>query len=236
MKLLIVFLTQNTELTFKLYERILTIMLILLSSVFFVIILYDLSKRLTHKRSLFLDDMRYFLENSTLKSIVSEDHSQKVAAISFAIAEAMGLSKKQQEEVRIAGLVHDVGKMRVPDAILNKKEKLNEEEWAIIKNHCKIGYDILLSMDKTKSMAKYSLQHHERIDGNGYPNNIQGNNIALFSKIISIADAYDAMTSDRAYRKAMTKEQAIVEINNCSGTQFDPSIVKVFTKSVVTKI
>ncbi len=234
MRLIVEYLTQNNALTLESYERILVIMIAILSSIFVVIIAYDFSKKIAHQRAL-LDDTEHFLQNGALKDIVTEEHSQRVSDICYTIARAMGLSKKRQREVKLAGLVHDVGKIGIPDAILNKKEKLSDEEWAIIRSHSKIGYNILSSMDKTKAMARYSLQHHERIDGKGYPNNIKGSDIALYSKIITIADAYDAMTSDRPYRKAMTKEQAINELVNCSGTQFDSGIVKVFTNAFSAK-
>lgn len=236
MRVIVDFLTQNRNLTLEVYENMLIIQLILLSTVFAMIIFYDISRRVAYKKSLQPVDIRYVLKYGNLKEIASDLHSQRVADISYAIAQAMGLNKQQQDEVRLAGLVHDVGKSGIPNEILNKKEKLTDEEWQIIRGHSKLGYDILVSIDRFKPIAKFILQHHERIDGLGYPNNMQGDDIELYSKIIAIADAYDAMTTDRVYRKAMTKEQSIAEIKTCSGSQFDTNIAKVFINAVAMNI
>lgn len=235
MKYIIDYLIQNRQLTLDMYERILIIQIILLLTVFLMIIFYDFSKRAAYKKSLIPGSLNYVYEYGDLKHIAKEMHSQRVSDICYAIAKAMRLPKRQQEEVRLAGLVHDTGKIGIPEEILNKQEKLTDEEWAIIREHSKIGYDILSSINRFKHIAPYILQHHERIDGNGYPNKIQGNKIELYSKIIAIADAYDAMTSDRPYRKAMSKEQSIAEIKNCSGTQFDSKIAKIFIENVLTQ-
>ncbi len=233
MRVIIDFIIKNRVFTLELYERILTIQIILLATAFIMILVYDYSKKFAYKRSLTAINIKYPFEYRNLKNTFTEFHSQRVSNICYSIAKAMGLNKKQQQEVKLAGLMHDAGKIGIPDAILNKKEKLTDEEWNIIREHSFMGYDMLSSIDRLKHIAPYVLQHHERIDGKGYPNNLKSDEIELYSKIISIADAYDAMTSERAYSKAMTKQQSIEEIKNCSGTQFDSKIAKVFIELVV---
>jgi HD-GYP domain-containing protein (c-di-GMP phosphodiesterase class II) len=124
----------------------------------------------------------------------------------------------------------------VHDHILKKPGKLTDEEWTIMKSHTTNGYQILRSADQYSSLADYSLTHHERYDGKGYPQGLKGEDIPLYSRIIGICDAYEAMTADRPYRKALTKEVAIAELKRCSGTQFDPRLVEVFINEVVSNV
>jgi len=124
--------------------------------------------------------------------------------------------------------MHDIGKIVIDSNTLNKASSLSEEEWAEMKRHPEIGYQILRSVDEYASFAFIVLAHHERWDGKGYPLGLKGNEIALESRIIAIADTYDAMTHDRPYRKALTTGEALDEIRRNSGTQFDPQIVEVF--------
>ncbi|MFA6890310.1 MAG: HD domain-containing phosphohydrolase, partial [Bacilli bacterium] len=134
-----------------------------------------------------------------------------------------------------AGLFHDIGKISIPDSILNKPEKLTDEEYDIIKTHTEVGYQILRAADEYSDLAIHALHHHERWDGKGYPTALEGNDIPLFSRIICVVDAYEAMTADRPYRKRLTKEHAIAEIRKCSGTQFDPKIAKIFIEQILRK-
>lgn len=162
-------------------------------------------------------------------------HSIRVSEICELIAINMNFNKDNVNQIRIAGLMHDIGKMGIDEKILNKPLSLNSDEWKEIKRHPEIGYRILSSSNEFSEIAEYVLKHHERWDGKGYPRGFKGEEISLQARIIAVADAYDAMTSDRAYRKGFSVEEAINEINKCSGTQFDPYIVKVFSDMVLNQ-
>jgi diguanylate cyclase (GGDEF)-like protein/PAS domain S-box-containing protein len=161
------------------------------------------------------------------KSNREMDHSQRVGAICSAIAKKMAFGDEAVNRMQIAGLMHDIGKIGVPEIILNKSESLTSSEWEKMKRHPEIGYRILLSTQEYSEVADFILAHHERWDGKGYPRGLSGESIPLESRIICVADSYDAMTSKRAYSEGLSKDEALREIAACSGTQFDPSLVKI---------
>jgi len=167
------------------------------------------------------------------KSNREMNHSKRVSEICEAVAREMGLNSETISRIKIAGLIHDIGKIGVSENILNKAEPLSEEEWKIMRNHSEAGWRILNSVNDFSELANFILEHQERCDGNGYPRGLKGDEISLEAQIIAVADAYDAMTSDRAYRKAMSREEAINEIIKCSGTQFNPEVAKVFVEKVL---
>ncbi|PKM48197.1 MAG: hypothetical protein CVV01_04730, partial [Firmicutes bacterium HGW-Firmicutes-6] len=152
-------------------------------------------------------------------------HSNRVSKLCVNIGKMIGMNKEDLNELKIAGLMHDIGKIGIPEKILNKPGKLTNEEWIEMKRHSEIGYRILNSVPELSQVALYVLQHQEKWDGTGYPLGLKENDISLAARIICIADSYDAMTSERTYRQKMTKEEAIEELKRCSGTQFDPSII-----------
>ncbi len=158
----------------------------------------------------------------------SEVHSRRVSLISEKFAKANNMSMQDVAEVKMAGLLHDIGKIITPISIINKKGKLTEEEYNTMKNHPEIGFRILNSTHEMREIADIVLNHHERWDGLGYPRGIKKEDIPLKSRIISIADAFDAMTGKRSYRKTISNEEALKEIIANKGTQFDPELVKVF--------
>lgn len=160
-------------------------------------------------------------------------HSFKVSEYVLKIGQALGFKQDDLKELELAGLYHDIGKISVPDAILDKPGRLTEEEYNKIKLHTEVGYQILKAADEYSNLAEYALSHHERWDGKGYPRGLKEKEIPLFSRIIAVADSYEAMTADRVYRKKLTNEQAIDEIKKCAGTQFDPKIAKVFVEKVL---
>lgn len=164
------------------------------------------------------------------KDAYTKGHSDRVAEYAYGIALSMGFSQEKSEMVRKAAQLHDIGKLATHEGILNKKGKLTEEEWKIIKEHPIIGEDILKPVLLSEEMLAMVRSHHERYDGKGYPDKIKGDNINIFAQIISVADAYDAMTSRRAYRSALGKEEAIEELKGNSGTQFNTQVVKAFFK------
>lgn len=156
-------------------------------------------------------------------------HSEKVAKYATEIAQKLGYSGDSFESVRIAALLHDIGKIGVPDQQLNKTGPLSRKEWEVMRSHPDLGVAILKHIDAIKDCLVAILHHHERYDGGGYPAGLKGNDIPLDARIIAVADAYDAMTSERPYRRVkMTCEQALAELTRCAGKQFDPRVVEVF--------
>ena len=162
------------------------------------------------------------------KDKYTHGHSLRVTLYSLALANKLDLSEELLEEIETAGLLHDIGKIAIPEKILLKPGKLTEEEYNIIKTHPELGEKLVVSIEKLKLVSNWLKSHHERYDGKGYPEGLIGENIPISARIIAIADTYDAMTSDRAYRNALSHETAIEEINRCSGSQFDPPLAELF--------
>lgn len=157
-------------------------------------------------------------------------HSERVAKISLAIGQSLNLPKEQLETLELAALFHDVGKIGIPDYILNKPGRLTDEEFNKIKEHPSIGVDILKTIDFLSQALPIILHHHERFDGGGYPNGIKGEDIPFESRIICVADSYDAMTSNRPYRNGLPHEVAVSELIKYKNIQFDSNIVDAFLK------
>lgn len=166
------------------------------------------------------------------KSPREAQHSKRVADISKKIAIALGLPEAQVSEIETAGLVHDIGKIAIPENILDKPGELTDQEWQEIRRHPEVGYRILSSSNDMAEIAMYVLSHHERYDGRGYPTGLKGENIPLQARILAVADSFDAMTSARSYRAALPVEYAIEELKKNAGTQFDPEIVHCFIEMV----
>lgn len=166
------------------------------------------------------------------RSQFTEEHAERLVTLSREVGKVMKLSSYQMDELALLAELHDVGKIGIDDAILNKPGKLTDVEMAEMKKHSFIGYQIVKSIQGLDDIALPILHHHERSDGNGYPDGLTRYAIPLLSRIISVVDAYDAMTQDRPYRKAMSQEEAITEVKKNSGTQFDPEIVAYFLKSL----
>lgn len=160
-------------------------------------------------------------------------HCDRVTYYALSIAKELGFSQIENEQLEFSTILHDIGKISVPHHILNKEEKLTEEEWEIINKHPSVGYDIIQEVSFLRDAALVVRHHHEKFDGSGYPDSLCKENIPLMSRVVSIADAYDAMTSVRVYRKKpLTKIQAIEELKKKSGTQFDPKVVELFIKLI----
>jgi putative nucleotidyltransferase with HDIG domain len=158
------------------------------------------------------------------------EHSARVAAIALELAEAMGLPPADLVTLRRGGLLHDIGKIGVPDRILSKTSPLTDEEWATIRRHPVIGFDMLKDVPFLQPSLDAVRHHHERWDGEGYPDKLKGTGISQLARIVTVADAFDAMTSDRPYRKGFSFEFAAKTILSESGRQFDPAVVEVFKK------
>lgn len=163
----------------------------------------------------------------------AESHHKEVGRLSQQIGEAMRLSQKDISKLEKIGQLHDIGKIAIDQSILLKQGSLTKIEMDEIQRHPDVGYKILKSSKETASIAEYVLYHHERYDGKGYPSNLKGEEIPLLSRIISVADAFDAMVSDRSYRKAMSRKDAINELVANKGTQFDPNIVDTAVKMLI---
>lgn len=164
-----------------------------------------------------------------------EQHSQRVSYLCETIGIAMGRSESEVNELKTVGLLHDIGKIAIDDKILNKPGQLTVEEWNEIKRHPEIGYRILSSVNDMAELAEFVLAHHERWDGKGYPKGLKGEEIPLQARIMTVADAYDAMTSERTYRKPLAEETVIEELRKNAGKQFDPEIARVFIEKVMHK-
>ena len=187
--------------------------------------LADTYKQLEQAYMESIQTVRYTVE---AKDTYTRGHSDRVAEYSVLIGEKLGLSKEDIKRLRIGGLFHDVGKIGVPDNILQKSGKLSEDEYSEIKNHPTIGAHILSTASIFQDILPIVKYHHERYDGKGYPERLVGNQIPYLARITAIADTFDAMTSRRVYRDSLPIEQVIEEFKKCRGTQFDPELDDVF--------
>jgi cyclic di-GMP phosphodiesterase len=163
-----------------------------------------------------------------LKDAETQGHCKRVTAYTICLARAMGVDKSELANISRGAFLHDIGKMAVPDRILRNPGPLDNDEWAILKQHCDIGYAALRKIPFLKGAAEIVLSHHERYDGNGYPRGLKREEIPLGARIFAVADTLDAMISDRPYRSARSLEEAKEEIQRHAGTQFDPNVVKLF--------
>jgi len=201
--------------------------------------LFAISEKYMYSNKIF-DSQSY--RNNSIKAMIKayheknpreEEHSNRVSVLCEQFGKTLGFNEDDINKLKTISYLHDIGKIAIDEAILNKPGKLTSEEWEIINKHPEIGARIVSSSDEYAVIADDILSHHERWDGKGYPRGIAGKDIPLRARIIAIIDSYDAMTSDRPYRKAMSKQEAIEEIIQCSGTQFDPELVDVFINKVV---
>jgi putative nucleotidyltransferase with HDIG domain len=180
------------------------------------------------QRSLFLSTVKSLASAIDAKDEYTRHHSTRVTEFSLKIAAKMGFSEKELGDLELAALLHDVGKIAVPESILNKPGKLTKEEFEVIKEHPVRGEAILSPVIELKEISRVVRAHHERYDGTGYPDRMKGREIPLGARIMTIADTYDSITSERPYRKAASHRYAMKEIIACSGTQFDPEVVEHF--------
>lgn len=166
------------------------------------------------------------------KDHYTQGHSQKVAAYAALIADALGLKEEEIGEIRLGALLHDIGKVGIPEEILGKRGPLNPDEWEKMKEHVLYGDRMLEPLRTISRIRKMVCHHHEMFDGSGYPNGLVGDQIPIGSRIIAIADAYDTITSERIYKKARTPAAAFEELERCAGSQFDPELVRLFIEAV----
>lgn len=183
-------------------------------------------------RSSIMDSLKKSLEE---KNMETNEHTERVTKYALEIGKKLRLKISELDELALVASLHDIGKIGVNEDILLKPGKLTKEEFEIMKTHTEKGYRIINASSELGNVAKCVLTHHEKWDGNGYPLGLAGEEIPLMARIINVADSYDVMTNDRVYKKAICKEDAIKELKRCSGTQFDPQIVKCFTDYLKNK-
>jgi HD-GYP domain-containing protein (c-di-GMP phosphodiesterase class II) len=187
------------------------------------------------QHSLFMGTVQALTAAIDAKDRYTFGHSERVAHLASTLALHIGLTREQAERVRIAGLVHDVGKIGVPEAVLCKTGKLLPEEFEAIKRHPEIGHTILRDIALLEDVLPGVLHHHERFDGKGYPHGLVGDKIPHMARLLAVADTFDAMSSTRSYRAAMPRERVRTEIENCAGTQFDPELARAFLTMDLTE-
>jgi putative nucleotidyltransferase with HDIG domain len=158
----------------------------------------------------------------------TQGHSARVTALAEEIALRLGWSEERLALLRVGGPLHDIGKLAVSDHVLRKEGSLEEHELAEIREHPKAGARLILRVAALREAIPYVLYHHERWDGAGYPSGKAGEEIPLEARVLAVADAFDAMTSDRPYRRALSRAEALAEVERCAGTQFDPEIARIF--------
>lgn len=179
----------------------------------------------TSQKSSQLDSLKQTLTESDYET---EEHVERTKEMAVRLGRALNLSDAELGKLALLAVLHDIGKIAIPHAILSKPGKLTEEEWEIMKTHTEKGYRIASASKELKPIAEYILHHHERWDGQGYPGGLSGKEIPLLSRIITVVDSHDVMVHDRPYHKAMSHADAVEELLRCSGSQFDPHIVTVF--------
>lgn len=164
------------------------------------------------------------------REVFNQGHAESVARSSLEVAKELQFSDSRKKDLQLAALLHDIGKVNIEEGILNKSTSLTGEEFSTIKKHPEMGEGIVQSIDPLKRLSLIIRQHHERFDGEGYPDNLSGKNIQLEARIIAVAEAFDVMTQQKPYRKAIPPEKAFAELKRGANTQFDPEIVEIFLK------
>lgn len=195
----------------------------------------EVEERVYRQKLLEHNSVRSSMMNSLKKSLEAknmetEEHTERVESYALEIGKRYGFKSSQMDELMIIARLHDIGKIAIEEDILLKPGPLTTNEFEVMKTHAEKGFRIINASSEIINVAKCVLTHHEKWDGSGYPLGIAGEEIPLMARIIAIADAYDVMTHDRVYRKAMNKEEAIKELKRCAGTQFDPELVELFLK------
>jgi putative nucleotidyltransferase with HDIG domain len=170
------------------------------------------------------------------KDSYTSDHVQNVAQMAIDVGREMGLSQREQESLRLGAILHDIGKIGIPDAILKKPGPLDAAEWEIMRQHPVIGERILVPIQHLRDAAQIVRHHHEKYDGTGYPDGLVGEAIPLGARILTVVDSYSAIIDRRSYKSARSHEQAVAELIRCAGTQFDPYIVDLFLQQSAQRV
>ncbi len=194
----------------------------------FLGVYYENLARFEEQRTMLFGTLQALIASIDAKDRYTCGHSERVSLLGAQLALVIGLDEKQIDQIRISGQVHDVGKIGVPEAVLCKPGKLTKEEFELMKRHPVIGFEILKDIPPLAEMLPGVLYHHERWDGRGYPEGLDGELIPLYGRILACADTFDAMSSTRSYRPAMPRERVLQEFDRCSGSQFDPELARRF--------
>lgn len=191
--------------------------------------------RLARSERLHEDAVRAFVKTIDAKSPYTARHSERVADLAVAIAVEMGLDRERLKAIRWASLLHDVGKLWIPDSVINKPGKLNADEWELIREHPIRSAEFLNEIEEFQEYASAARSHHERYDGFGYPDGLAGEAIPYDGRILAVADAFEAMTSDRPYRPGLSFSEAIAELESHCGTQFDPDVARACVRAIQSR-
>jgi len=195
----------------------------------------DFEKMKSHLLSVYDGRIERWLQALDIYDRGITGHTLRVTAISLELGRLLGLKKEQLVYIQYGTLLHDIGKLGIPDAIIQKPGKLTREEYKVVQKHPVYAYEWLSKRDDFQPAKVIPLFHHERWDGKGYPRQLKGKEIPLLARVVAIVDVWDALTSDRPYRRAMSNEQAIDLIKSETGTHFDPDIVKAFLQLSIAK-
>jgi len=192
------------------------------------VIFHENTARSVEQHTLFMGTIQAMTAAIDAKDRYTCGHSERVALIARLMAVKTELGDQVAEQYHVAGLVHDVGKIGVPEAVLQKSGRLTDGEFEQIKRHPVIGYEILNDIARLTDMLPGVLYHHERWDGKGYPHGLSGADIPLIGRVLAVADTFDAMSSTRSYRPSIGRAKVLEEIRQCAGTQFDPELAEIF--------
>jgi putative nucleotidyltransferase with HDIG domain len=187
------------------------------------------------QRMTFLTTLESLAKSLEARDTYTRGHSQRVCDLSLLIGESLGLSQEALEELRVGTILHDIGKIGVPDQILNKPGRLDDEEFEIMKSHPVIGYEICKPLMLSEGVLLIIRNHHEKLDGTGYPDGLKGGELPLSLRIVCVADAFDAMSSRRPYRAVMDMHKVLGELAKGAGTQFDSVVVEALKNLLPTE-
>lgn len=191
----------------------------------------DNAKAYENVKTSYIKTVQSLVSTIEAKDMYTESHSIRVAKYATFIAKELNMDKNEVEDIWVAGVLHDIGKIGISDSILNKKDRLTDEEYQLVKQHPMIAYKIISNIGLDQSIMKAVKHHHERYDGKGYPDGLNGEDIDLMASIISVADAFDAITSERSYKLPKSLQEGIEELNACKGKQFNPQVVDIFSRA-----
>jgi diguanylate cyclase (GGDEF)-like protein/putative nucleotidyltransferase with HDIG domain len=191
--------------------------------------------KLSESRSSKSNIVQGLLNALDAKSSETKEHALRMTKLAFDFGEKIGLSESDQNRLSLLATLHDIGKININEEILNKEEKLTDEEWELIKKHTEQGYKIASSSEEFAAVADEIFAHHEKWDGSGYPRQLKGKEIPFLARIIALIDSYDVMTNERPYSKAVSREEALAEIKRCAGGQFDPELAEKFIELLKDK-
>ncbi len=199
-------------------------------------LLIDSDRLYRDLENMFFGTVRSLVEAIDAKDPRTRGHSERVRQFSLLIAQGLGIEVAEVKRLELAALLHDVGKIGLPDTILNNRGDLSPEQWSLVKQHPQMGVAIMAPVSHVQDILPAIGEHHERFDGQGYPAGKAGREIALFARIIAVADAFDAMTMERTYRTTFTREQALEEVARNAGTQFDPEMARLFCQRMASSV